>query len=89
MSQFEKETMLWTIEKCINQLDNIDDLNKAREIINDRRNSLARKTKYSLVVGEEVTITGSGKISYTKGGNNHFGVRKSSKRKRRLRSHFV
>ena len=62
MSQFEKETMLWTIEKCINQLDNIDDLNKAREIINDRRNSLARKTKYSLVVGEEVTITGSGKI---------------------------
>ena len=44
------------------ELDNIDDLNKAREIINDRRNSLARKTKYSLVVGEEVTITGSGKI---------------------------
>ena len=46
----------------INTLDNIDDLNEAREIINDRRDSLARKTKYSLVVGEEVTITGSGKI---------------------------
>ena len=46
----------------INTLDSIDDLNEAREMINDRRDSLARKTKYSLVVGEEVTITGSGKI---------------------------
>ena len=46
----------------INTLDSIDDLNEIREMINDRRDSLARKTKYDLVVGEEVTISGSGKI---------------------------
>ena len=36
------------------------------------------KTKKS--AAKRYKITGSGKISYSKGGNSHFGVRKSSKR---------
>jgi len=45
------------------------------------------KTKKS--AAKRYKITGSGKVSYTKGGNSHFGVRKSSKRKRRLRKSTV
>ena len=37
------------------------------------------KTKKS--AAKRFKITGSGNISYSKGGNSHFGVRKSSKRK--------
>ena len=37
------------------------------------------------IAAKRYKITGSGNISYTKGGNSHFGVRKSSKRKRSLR----
>ena len=48
--------------KYINTLDSIDDLDLVREMLNNRRSSLARETKYNLVVGEEVTISGSGKI---------------------------
>ena len=62
MSQFEKETMFWTIEKCINELKSIDELNKVKIILEDKRDSLARQTKYNLVIGEEVTISGSGRI---------------------------
>ena len=46
----------------INTIDDIDDLNEVRNMVNDRRASLARQTKYDLVVGEEVEIAGSGKI---------------------------
>ena len=45
------------------------------------------KTKKS--AAKRFKITGSGNISYTKGGNSHFGVRKNSKRKRRLRKSTV
>jgi large subunit ribosomal protein L35 len=45
------------------------------------------KTKKS--AAKRYKITGSGNISYVKGGNSHFGVRKSSKRKRRLRKTVV
>ena len=45
------------------------------------------KTKKS--AAKRYKITGSGKISYSKGGNSHFGVRKSSKRKRRLRQSTI
>ena len=41
------------------------------------------KTKKS--AAKRYKVRSSGSISYTKGGNSHFGVRKSSKRKRRLR----
>ena len=45
------------------------------------------KTKKS--AAKRYKITGSGNILYSKGGNSHFGVRKSSKRKRRLRKSVV
>ena len=57
-----KQDMKTSLYKLINTLDNIDDLTEAREMINARRDSLARKTKYNLVVGEEVQISGSNKI---------------------------
>ena len=46
----------------INTIDNIDDLDLIKNMVNDRRDSLARQTKYDLVVGEEVEISGSGRI---------------------------
>ena len=46
----------------INTIDNLDDLSEIKIMVTNRRESLARKTKYDLVVGEEVEISGSGKI---------------------------
>ena len=48
--------------KYINTLDSIDDLDLVRSMIKTRSNELARKTKYNLIVGEEVTISGSNRI---------------------------
>ena len=62
MSQFEKETMLWTIEKCINQLDNIDDLSTVLKLVQSKRKHLATNNAAQLIIGEKVKITGSGKI---------------------------
>ena len=62
MSQFEKETMLWTIEKCINQLDNIDDLSIVLKLVKSKRKHLATNNAAELIIGEKVRITGSGKI---------------------------
>ena len=62
MSQFEKETMLWTIEKCINQLDNIDDLSTVLKLVQSKRKYLAANNAAQLIIGEKVKITGSGKI---------------------------
>ena len=50
------------LNKYINTLDTIDDLNIVKSMINDRRDSLSRKTKYNLIIGEEVIIAGSNKI---------------------------
>ena len=35
---------------------------KYQDMLSNRRDTLARKTKYNLVIGEEVTISGSGRI---------------------------
>ena len=48
--------------KLIDTLDNIDDLDLVKEMLKTRSNTLARKTKYNLVIGEKVTISGSNKI---------------------------
>ena len=42
--------------KYISTLDTIDDLNTVRSILNDRRDTLGRQTKYELVVGDKVTV---------------------------------
>ena len=46
----------------IDTLDSIDDLDLVREMIKDRNRKLVRDTKSKLVIGEEVTISGSSKI---------------------------
>ena len=42
--------------KYITTLDTIADLNTVRSILNDRRDTLGRQTKYELVVGDKVTV---------------------------------
>jgi len=46
----------------INTLDDIDDLKEVKELVTNRIESLGRKTKYNLIVGEKVRIAGSGRV---------------------------
>jgi FKBP-type peptidyl-prolyl cis-trans isomerase 2 len=46
----------------INTLDNIDDLREVRTMVKDKLESLGRATKYNLVIGDKVRISGSPKI---------------------------
>ena len=46
----------------INTLDDIDDLKEVKELVMNRIESLGRKTKYNLIVGEKVRIAGSGRV---------------------------
>jgi len=46
----------------IDTLDSLDDLALVREMVKTRSRKLARDTKSGLVVGEEVTISGSNRI---------------------------
>ena len=48
--------------KLIDTLDSIDDLDRVKNMLKVRTSDLSRKTKYNLVVGEEVTISGSNRI---------------------------
>ena len=48
--------------KYINTLDSIDDLNLVKVMVKNRRDVLSVETKLGLIVGEEVTISGSSKI---------------------------
>ena len=62
MNQFEKETTMWTLEKCINELDSLDELDQVYNIVKDKRRRLSLNNKYKLIVGQEVSITGSNNI---------------------------
>ena len=55
----DTKTDLFTL---IGTLDNIDDLREVKTMIVDKLESLGRQTKYNLIVGEEVNISGSGRI---------------------------
>ena len=48
--------------KLINTVDNIDDLNLIRSMVQVRNSELASETKSGLVIGDEVTISGSNRI---------------------------
>jgi len=50
------------IRNKISDLDNIDDLNIIKDIVSNQRKYLAQKNAFGLVKGDEVRITGSGKI---------------------------
>ena len=58
----EQEFQDFEITKFINDLNSLDDIKKYQDMLSNRRDTLARKTKYNLVIGEEVTISGSGRI---------------------------
>ena len=62
MNQFENETNLWTIEKCINEIDNIDDLSKIYSLVKSKRKRLASSNAAHLIKGDKVRISGSNKI---------------------------
>ena len=46
----------------INTLDNVDDLREVKSMAIDKLESLGRQAKYSLIPGDKVSISGSGKI---------------------------
>ena len=48
--------------KLINTVDNIDDLNLIRSMIQVRNSELASETKSGLIIGDEVTISGSNRV---------------------------
>ena len=48
--------------KLIDTLDTIDDLNIVKDMLGVRNSDLAKETKSGLIVGEEVTISGSNRI---------------------------
>ena len=48
--------------KLIDTLDTIDDLNTVKDMLGVRSSDLAKETKSGLVVGDEVTISGSNRI---------------------------
>ena len=62
MSQFENETTMWTIEKCINEIDNLDDLTRIITFIKSKRKQLASNNAAQLIKGDKVRISGSNKI---------------------------
>ena len=65
--------------KLIDTLDTVDDLNTVKDMLGVRSSDLAKETKSGLVVGEEVTISGSNridsgkivKINWTRAGRTH------------------
>jgi len=46
----------------INTLDNLDDLREVRSMIKDKIESLGRMTKYNLIIGDKVRVSGTNKI---------------------------
>ena len=62
MKQNPKEVSLFDIEKGIDNLNNLDDLNRISMYLKLRKEKLAKNNKYNLAVGQNVTITGSGKV---------------------------
>ena len=62
MNQFENETTMWTLEKCIKELTDLDQLDEVINIVRKRVKKLSLSNKYSLVVGQKVEVTGTGKF---------------------------
>ena len=62
MNQFENETTMWTIEKCINEIDNLDDLTRILTFIKSKRKQLGSNNAAQLIKGDKVRISGSNKI---------------------------
>ena len=62
MSQFEKETTMWTIEKLINEIDNLDDITKIVDFVKSKRKQLASNNATNLNIGQKVRISGSNRI---------------------------
>ena len=62
MKQDPQEVALFEIESNIDTLTSLDDLARVFDYIKHRRRILAKDNAYKLIVGQEVTINGSGKI---------------------------
>lgn len=62
MKQNPQEVAMFEIESNIDTLTSLDQLDKVYEYIKYRRKKLSLANKYNLVVGQEVTISGSNKI---------------------------
>ena len=62
MKQNKIEVALFEIERNIDDLNSLDDLEKVQKYLKAKRDQLASKNKYNLIIGQEVSIVGSGKV---------------------------
>tara|TARA_R100000322_G_scaffold160126_2_gene121408 strand:+ start:647 stop:949 length:303 start_codon:yes stop_codon:yes gene_type:complete len=62
MKQDPREVTLFEIERNIDNLDSLDDLEKIQDYLTHRRKKLARANGFNLIVGQKVRINGSGKV---------------------------
>ena len=62
MKQDPQEVALFEIESNIDTLTSLDQLDKVYKYLKYRRNKLSTINAHHLIIGEEVSITGSAKI---------------------------
>lgn len=49
MNNFENETRLWTIQKLINDVDDINEIKQIKEMLRGKIKSLGSENKYKLI----------------------------------------
>ena len=62
MKQDPREVTLFEIERNIDNLNSLDDLEKIQAYLRHRKDKLSRDNGFNLIVGQQVRINGSGKV---------------------------
>ena len=62
MNNFENETRLWTIQKLINDVDDINEIKQIREMLRGKIKSLGSENKYKLIKGDKVVVLGTSQL---------------------------
>jgi len=62
MTNFENETRLWTIQKLINDVDDINEIKQIKEMLRGKIRSLGSENKYKLIKGDKVVVLGTSQL---------------------------
>ncbi len=62
MNNFENETRLWTIQKLINDVDDINEIKQIKEMLRGKIKSLGSENKYKLIKGDKVVVLGTSQL---------------------------
>tara|TARA_R100000458_G_C8243715_1_gene222149 strand:- start:79 stop:366 length:288 start_codon:yes stop_codon:yes gene_type:complete len=62
MNNFENETRLWTIQKLINDVDDINEIKQIKEMLRGKIRSLGSENKYKLIKGDKVVVLGTSQL---------------------------